>query len=63
VSDGLLTYDDLVKRWGVCQRQAQRICTRLRLKPLDLGHRTKRFRPADVERAEERMVLGGRRMA
>lgn len=57
--DGLLTYEDLRTRWGrqgqpLCKRQVIRICARLRLKPLDMGHRTKRFRPADVLRAEAR---------
>lgn len=53
-----LTYEDLAKRWKVCKRQVNRICARLRLKPVDLGHRTKRFRPADVDRAEERATGG-----
>lgn len=52
MSDGPLTYRDLCTRWGVSKRQALRICTRIGLKAVDLGHRTKRFRPADVDRAE-----------
>ena len=54
-----LTYEDLAKRWGVVSRHVRRICTRIGLKPMDFGHRTKRFRPADVDRAEERAGKGG----
>jgi len=54
VSEGPLTYDDLASHWGVCQRQAKRIARRLGLKPMRLGHRTVRFRPADVVSADER---------
>lgn len=56
MSDGPLTYDDLATRWDVCPRQVRRICKRWKLSPMDLGHRTKRFRPADVARAEQRMA-------
>jgi hypothetical protein len=49
-----LTYEDLAQRWKVGLRQVRRACKRLRLEPMDLGYRTKRFRPADVERAEEK---------
>jgi hypothetical protein len=52
MSEGPLTYEDLRKRWNCSKRQVNRICARIGLKPLDLGHRTKRFRPADVDRAE-----------
>lgn len=58
MSDEPITYSVLAARWKVCLRQAKRICTRIGLKPLDLGHRTKRFRPVDVERAEERRAGG-----
>lgn len=63
-----LTYADLAGRWGCCQRQAKRICRRLNLVPMRLGHRTVMFRPADVDRAEERAtkpdrVKGGRQNA
>lgn len=60
MSEAPITYGTLAERWGVCQRQAKRICRRIGLKPLDLGHRTKRFRPADVDRAEERRTGGGK---
>lgn len=53
MSAGPLTYDDLAARWGVCGRQVRRVCRKLKLQPMVLGHRTVRFRPADVDRAEE----------
>ena len=59
--DDLLTYEDLRKRWGkggklMSARQVRRVCARLRIKVLDMGHRTKRFRPADVLRAEGKLA-------
>lgn len=60
MSEGPLTYDDLAARWNLCPRQVRRVCKRWRLQPMDLGHRTKRFRPADVDRAEARMAGEGR---
>ena len=61
MSDAPLTYQDLQARWGrpgkpMSKRQVNRICKSLNLHPMDLGHRTKRFRPADVLRAEGRSV-------
>ncbi len=60
MSDGLLTAEQLAERWQLPgenwlskKRQLLRICTRIGLKPVKLGHRTKRYRPADVERCEE----------
>lgn len=57
-----MTYQDLAARWHVSERHTRRICKRIRLKAADLGHRTKRFRPADVLRAEEKAAgdKGGR---
>lgn len=52
MSDQPLTYDELAARWRVSPRQARRLCKRLGVQVLDLGHRTKRIRPADVDRAE-----------
>lgn len=60
MSEAPITYETLATRWGVCVRQAKRICKRIKLKPVDLGHRTKRFRPADVDRAEERRTGEGK---
>jgi hypothetical protein len=56
MSDALMTYEDLAARWEVSPRQVRRLCKRWRLQPMDLGHRTKRFRPADVHRAESKMA-------
>lgn len=61
MSEEPITYEVLAARWKVCTRQVKRICKRIGLRPLDLGHRTKRFRPADVDRAEERLTGGTRR--
>lgn len=54
-----ITYETLAKRWNCCVRQAKRICRRWKLVPMDMGHRTKRFRPVDVDRAEARMAGEG----
>jgi hypothetical protein len=61
MSDGLLSYEDLVKRWqvqgesaGAKNRAVRRICTRIGLRPLPgfgRGGRA-RFRPASVESCE-----------
>ena len=53
MSEGPLTYADLATRWGISPRQVRRICRSISLKPMRLGHRTVRFRPADVDTAEE----------
>jgi excisionase family DNA binding protein len=53
-----LTYKDLARRWSVSVRHARRIVARLRIPTVRLGHRTVRFRPADVDRAE--VNLSGR---
>lgn len=60
MSEAPITYTTLAGRWGVCERQAKRICKRIGLRPIDLEPRTKRFRPADVDRAEERRTGGGK---
>lgn len=52
VPDGLLTYADLAGRWRVGLKQARRIVVKRRIAKLEFGHRTVRFRPADVDRAE-----------
>lgn len=54
MSDELLTYDDLAARWKIGPRQARNVAKSLGLIPIDMGYRTKRFRPADVARAEEK---------
>lgn len=56
MSADLLTYADLAKRYGRCERHVRRMCARIGLKPVDLGHKTKLFRPADVARAEDRQA-------
>ena len=49
---GTLLYKDLALRWRVGVRQARRIAKEMKVPQLKLGHRTVRFRPVDVERAE-----------
>ena len=61
MSEGLLTYDDLAKRWQAPSENpvarlywVKRRCMRLGIKRMDGFGRGKfaRFRPATVERAE-----------
>jgi hypothetical protein len=54
--DRLWTYGDVARRWGVSERQVKRRIAGSSLKPMDLGHRTKRFRPADVLRYEAELA-------
>lgn len=49
---GLLTYEQLRSRWGVCRKQAGRVVRKLGIEPVRLGHRSVRFRLVDVLRAE-----------
>jgi hypothetical protein len=51
-----MTYDEVAARLRVSPRHVRRICARWKLVPMDLGHRTKRFRPVDVERVEKKMA-------
>lgn len=59
--DRLWTYEDLEVRWGVCGRQVRRIAAKLGLKAVNLGNRTKRFRPQSVMAAEEAAESGRKR--
>jgi len=54
----LLTYNDLAKRWGIGPRHARTVAKELGLEPIDMGYRTKRFRPVDVDRAEAKAAEG-----
>jgi len=54
--ENLWTYDDVAQRWRVSPRQVKRRIAGTSLRPMDLGHRTKRFRPADVLRFEEELA-------
>jgi hypothetical protein len=51
--DRLWTYADLMVRYGVGARQIRRVVKTLKLKPVNLGNRTVRFRPVAVMAAEE----------
>ncbi len=49
-ADSLLDYAAIARRLNVSARQARRLVARGHLRCVDLGHRTKRFRPADLDR-------------
>jgi hypothetical protein len=49
----LWSLEDLSRRWGVGAKQARRIVEAWGLRPVPMGHRTVRYRPAAVLRAEE----------
>ncbi|NBO18399.1 MAG: AraC family transcriptional regulator [Proteobacteria bacterium] len=51
-----LTWDDVAARWGVHPRHMRRVAKRIGLRPMDAGHRTKRFRVEDVVAAEARQA-------
>ena len=50
MGDQLLTYADVAARMQVSERTVKRFVSRKKLRVVDGGHRTKRFRPVDVER-------------
>lgn len=58
--DRLWTYADLMVRYGVGARQIRRVVKTLKLKPVNLGNRTVRFRPVAVMAAEERAERAGK---
>ena len=58
--DRLWTYADLMVRYGVGARQIRRVVKTLKLKPVNLGNRTVRFRPVAVMAAEEAAERRGR---
>lgn len=57
----LWTYEDLERRWDLSGRQVRRVAKKLGLKSVDLGNRTKRFRPQAVMAAEEAAESGRKR--
>ena len=57
----LWTYADLQARYGVGERQIRRVVAGLGIKPVQLGHRTVRFRPCSVMKAEEVAERRGKR--
>lgn len=59
IGDQPLTYGELAAVWRVSTRQVKRLCRKLKVPIMDLGHCTKRIRPADVDRAEERAATRG----
>jgi len=59
MSDQPLTFAELAEHFRVSPRHARRIAKKLALSVMDLGHRTKRIRPADLDRAEQRAADAG----
>jgi excisionase family DNA binding protein len=55
-ADTLWEYGDVAKHLKCSVRTARRLVAQKILKPLVLGHRTVRFRPADVERAKSKLA-------
>lgn len=55
MSEGLLTYQDVANRWSVSVRTVRRLVARKKLSAVRIGHSTVKFRPADVERAEQKL--------
>ena len=62
----LWTYEDLAARWGRTEgdplsvRHVKRLVDQMRIPKVQLGHRTVRFRPVAVMKAEERAETGYR---
>ena len=60
-----LTAEELAARWHIgglhWRRELVRKCTRLGLRPVDLGHQTKLYRPADILGVEEAATASVRR--
>lgn len=52
----LWTYEDVARHLGVSVPTARRLRARRILRALEIGHRTIRFRPADVERAKAKLA-------
>ena len=48
---------DIAKRYGVSLRTVDRWCNERLIPYINFGHRTKRFRWADVERAVNRLIV------
>lgn len=60
-AERLWTYADLAKRWGLSERRARDAANRMGLRPVKLGYRLVRFRPASVLKAEEDAERGPKR--
>ena len=54
--NSLLDYKAVAERLHVSERTVKRLVARKKLKVVNLGHRTKRFRPVDVSRCAERLA-------
>lgn len=54
--DTLLTFADVARQLGVSRRTVNRLVAQRRLRVVTIGHRTKRFRPSDVERTKAKLA-------
>lgn len=52
VPETLYTLEDLADRWKIKPKSALAKARRIRLHPIDLGGRVKRYRIEDIERKE-----------
>ena len=52
-AETLLNYADVAKMLGVSERTCRRLRARRQLIGMKLGHRTIKFRPAQVERCKQ----------
>lgn len=53
----LLTLDQTAKQLGISRRKVNQMISRRQLAIVDLGYRTKRVRPVDVEKCLEKLTL------
>ncbi|XHR27527.1 MAG: helix-turn-helix domain-containing protein [Chthoniobacteraceae bacterium] len=59
-ADALLTAPEVATLLNVSVCTVRRLVARKKLMCVDLGYRTKRFRPVDVERLKTKLSGGGR---
>jgi len=55
-ADSLLKYEDVAARLGISVRIVRRMRAQGFLRAVQFGHRTVRFRPADVEQSIARLA-------
>jgi excisionase family DNA binding protein len=56
IADTLLTKKDVAGRLNVSVATVERLVARGKLPCVDMGYRTKRFRPADLDRLQARLA-------
>ena len=58
-ADSLMDYPAVAAHLSVSVRTVKRLVAQRKLKVIDLGHKTKRFRPVDVLRCADRLAGKG----